>query len=71
MSQELCHLIVDQLVNAPEISDMAVMIEAGLSSGQGIWQLMMDNPIVLGMVLGGSAATFIRRRLWRARPKKS
>ena len=33
MSQELCHLIVDQLVNAPEISDMAVMIEAGLSSG--------------------------------------
>jgi hypothetical protein len=71
MSQELCHLIVDQLVNAPEISDMAVMIEAGLSSGQGIWQLMMDNPIVLGMVLGGSVTTFIRRRLWRAKPKKS
>ena len=70
MSQELCHLIVDQLVNAPEISDMAVMIEAGLSSGQGIWRLMMDNPIVLGMVLGGSVMTFIRRWVWRTRSRK-
>lgn len=70
MSQELCHLIVDQLVNASEISDMAVMIEASLSSGQYIWQLMMGNPVVFGMVLGGSVVTFMRRCLWRIRSKK-
>ncbi len=70
MSQELCHLIVDQLVNVSEVSDMAVLIESGLRSGQGIWQLMMDNPIVFGMVLGGSCATFIRRWLWGRRLKR-
>jgi hypothetical protein len=69
MSQELCHLIVDQLINAPEISDMAVIIGSGLRSGQGIWQLMMDNPIVFGMVLGGACATFLRRWFWGRRSK--
>lgn len=67
MSQELCHLIVGQLVNASELSDMALMIESGWRSGQGVWQFMMDNPIVFGMMLGGAGATLIRRWFWRWR----
>ena len=63
MSQELCHFIVERLVNADEVNHMAVVIESALVSGQGIWQLMMDNPIVFGMVLGGACATFLRRWL--------
>jgi hypothetical protein len=33
----------------------------GVESGQGIWQLLMDNPIVFGMVMGGGVATYIRK----------
>lgn len=64
MSQELCNFIVERLVNADEVNHMALVIESALVSGQGIWQLMMDNPIVFGMVLGGACATFLRRWLW-------
>jgi len=37
MSQELCHLVINQLVNASELSDMAIMIESSLKSGYGVW----------------------------------
>ena len=35
MSQEVCALLVDKLVNSEELGDMAQTIQTGLESGQG------------------------------------
>ena len=61
MSQAMCELLVDKLINSDELGEITETIQVGVESGQGIWQLLMDNPIVFGMVMGGGVATYIRK----------
>ena len=66
MSQALCHLIVEKLLDSDELGELALVIE----SGQGIWQLMMDHPTVFGMFLGGICVTLIRQYFWGDKRRK-
>ena len=61
MSQAMCELLLDKLINSDELGEITETIKAGVESGQGIWQLLMDNPIVFGMLMGGGIATYIRK----------
>jgi hypothetical protein len=61
MSQAMCELLVDKLINSDELGEITETIQVGVESGQGVWQLLMDNPIVFGMLMGGGIATFIRK----------
>lgn len=61
MGQAVCELLLDKLINSDELGEITETIQMGLESGQGIWQLLMDNPVVFGMVVGGGLATFIRK----------
>ena len=59
MSQAMCELLVNRLVNSDELGEISETIQVGLESGQGIWQFLMDNPIAYGMLIGGSIARLI------------
>ena len=61
MSQAMCDLLVDKLMNSDELGEITETIQVGVESGQGIWQLLIDNPVVLGMLVGGGVATYIRK----------
>ena len=61
MSHAVCELLVDKLIDSGELGEITETIQLGLESGQGIWQLLMDNPIVFGMLIGGGVATYIRK----------
>lgn len=61
MGQAVCELLLDKLINSDELGEITETIQMGLESGQGIWQLLMDNPIVFGMLVGGGVATYIRK----------
>lgn len=61
MSQVMCELLVDKLINSDELGEISETIQVGVESGQGIWQLLIDNPVVLGMLVGGGVATYIRK----------
>ena len=61
MSQAMCELLADKLINSDELGEITETIQVGVESGHGIWQLLMDNPIVFGMVMGGGVATYIRK----------
>jgi hypothetical protein len=65
MSQEVCALLVDKLVNSEELGDMAQTIQTGLESGQGIWYFLLDNPMAFGMLIGGGIATFLRHWFYK------
>ncbi len=65
MSQEVCALLVDKLVNSEELGEMAQTIQTGLESGQGIWYFLLDNPMVFGMLIGGGLATWMRRWFYK------
>lgn len=65
MSQEVCALLVDKLVNSEELGEMAQTIQTGLESGQGIWYFLLDNPMAFGMLIGGSLATWMRRWFYK------
>ena len=69
MSQEVCALLVDKLVNSEELGEMAQTIQTGLESGQGIWYFLLDNPMAFGMLIGGGLATWMRR--WFYKDRKS
>ncbi len=68
MSQEVCALLVDKLVNSDELGEMAQTIQSGLESGQGIWYFLLDNSMAFGMLIGGGLATFLRRWFYRQTP---
>jgi hypothetical protein len=61
MSQAMCELLVDKLINSDELGEITETIQVGVESGHGIWQLLMDNPIIFGMLMGGGIATYIRK----------
>ena len=61
MSQTMCELLVDKLINSDELGEITETIQVGVESGQGIWQLLMDNPIIFGMVMGGGVVAYIRK----------
>ncbi len=65
MSQEVCALLVDKLVNSDELGEMAQTIQSGLESGQGIWYFLLDNPMAFGMLIGGGLATWMRRWFYK------
>jgi hypothetical protein len=65
MSQEVCALLVEKLVNSEELGEMAETIQTGLDSGQGIWYFLLDNPMAFGMLIGGGLATWMRRWAYR------
>ena len=69
MSQTMCELLVDKLINSDELGEITETIQVGVESGQGIWQLLMDNPIIFGMVMGGGFAAYIRK--WFSKRYKS
>ena len=65
MSQEVCALLVDKLVNSEELGEIAQTIQTGLESGQGIWYFLLDNPMAFGMLIGGGLATWMRRWFYK------
>ena len=65
MSQEVCALLVDKLVNSEELGEMAQTIQTGLESGQGIWYFLLDNPMAFVMLIGGGLATWMRRWFYK------
>ena len=65
MSQEVCALLVDKLVNSEELGEMAQTIQTGLESGQGIWYFLLDNPMAFGMLIGGGLATWMSRWFYK------
>lgn len=65
MSQEVCKLLVEKLVNSEELGEMAQTIQTGLESGQGIWYFLLDNPMAFGMLIGGGLATWMRRWVYK------
>ncbi|MFM8461239.1 MAG: hypothetical protein ACKOAB_04075 [Polynucleobacter victoriensis] len=65
MSQEVCTLLVEKLVNSEELGEMAQTIQTGLESGQGIWYFLLDNPMAFGMLIGGGLATWVRRWFYK------
>ncbi len=65
MSQEVCALLVDKLVNSEELGEMAQTIQTGLESGQGIRYFLLDNPMAFGMLIGGGLATWMRRWFYK------
>ncbi len=65
MSQEVCALLVDKLVNSEELGEMAQTIQTGLESGQGIWYFLLDNPMAFGMLIGGGLAKWMRRWFYK------
>ena len=71
MSQAMCELLVNRLVNSDELSEISETIQVGLESGQGIWQFLMDNPIALGMLIGGAIASLIRQWIYKKTQRRS
>ena len=65
MSQEVCTLLVEKLVNSEELGEVAQTIQTGLESGQGIWYFLLDNPMAFGMLIGGGLATWMRRWFYK------
>jgi len=65
MSQEVCALLVEKLVNSEELGEMAETIQTGLESGQGIWYFLLDNPMAFGMLIGGGLATWMRHWFYK------
>ena len=65
MSQEVCALLVDKLVNSEELGEMAQTIQTGLESEQGIWYFLLDNPMAFGMLICGGLATWMRRWFYK------
>ncbi len=61
MNQAMCELLVDKLINSDELGEITETIQMGVESGQGIWQLLIDNPVILGLLVGGGVATYIRK----------
>ena len=65
MSQEVCALLVEKLVNSEELGEMAQTIQTRLESGQGIWYFLLDNPMAFGMLIRGGLATWMRRWFYK------
>ena len=61
MSQAVCELLVNRLINSEELSEISETIQVGLESGQGIWQFLMDNPIAFGMLVGAGSMSLLRQ----------
>ncbi|MEN9295621.1 MAG: hypothetical protein EBS31_06845 [Burkholderiaceae bacterium] len=36
-----------------------------INSGQDLWTLLMNHPILAGMLMGGVLASWMRQRWWR------
>lgn len=65
MSQAVCELLVNRLVNSNELTEISETIQVGLESGQGVWQFLMDNPIASGMLLGAVATSLLRQWVFK------
>ncbi|TXI11233.1 MAG: hypothetical protein E6Q68_06675 [Polynucleobacter sp.] len=60
MSEDICQRLLGELPNPEGVTEMTQHIQAGIESGIDIWHLLIDNPLVLGMLLGGISVSYLR-----------
>jgi hypothetical protein len=61
--QNTCNQVVTKLANSQEFTEIAQALDTGLQSGMGVLQLLMDNPMVMGMLLGGAGTSYVRSKI--------
>jgi hypothetical protein len=61
--QNTCNQVVTKLANSQEFTEIAQALDTGLQSGMGVLQLLMDNPMLMGMLLGGAGTTWVRGKI--------
>lgn len=60
MSEDICQRLLGELPNSESLTEMTQHIQAGIESGMDIWHFLIDNPLVLGMLLGGVSVSYLR-----------
>ncbi len=61
--KEVCDQVLNKLTHSDGLTDVVKTIDAGIESGITVWHLLVDNPMILGMFLGGAMSTYLRRWL--------
>ncbi len=61
--EEVCRQVINQFTHTNGLTDVIQTIDAGIESGMTAWHLLIDNPMILGMFLGGAMSTYLRRWL--------
>ena len=61
--KEVCDQVLNNLTHSEGWIDVVQAINAGIQSGMTAWYLLIDNPMILGMFLGGAMSTYLRRWL--------
>ena len=65
LGENICQRMLSSLPEAETVSEIAHNIQTGIESSMDIWHLLMDNPLVLGMLIGGVSVNYWRRFLWK------
>lgn len=61
MGENICQRLLEELPDSERMSEISTNIQTGIESSMEIWHIFMDNPLVLGMLLGGVSASYLRR----------
>ncbi len=61
--KEVCDQVLNKLTHSDGLADLVHAIDVGIESGMTAWNLLIDNPVILGMLLGGAMSTYLRRWL--------
>ncbi len=61
--EEVCHQVLAKLAHSDGLTDVVKTIDAGIESGITVWHLLVDNPMILGIFLGGVVTSYLRRWL--------
>ena len=69
--QNTCNQVVTKLANSQEFTEIAQALDTGLQSGMGVLQLLMDNPMLMGMLLGGAGTTWVRGKILRNKKRST
>ena len=61
--REVCDQVLNKLTHSDGLADLVHAIDVSIESGMTAWHLLIDNPMILGMLLGGAMSTYLRRWL--------
>jgi hypothetical protein len=61
--KDVCDQVLNKLTHSDGLADVVQAIGTGIESGMTVWHLLIDNPMILGMFLGGAMSTYLRRWL--------
>ena len=65
MGENICQRLLEELPDSERMSEISTNIQSGIESSMEILHIFMDNPLVLGKLLGGVSASYLRRFILR------